>query len=723
MFPIKTIYAIKTLRPCSRLFASWFCVSACAILASCTGAGTFVKGSDIDSQIPAPFVKWGTGLILHDRQPSLLVTIEYPGAVTERGIAVWRDKVRYARLTLLRSFSNNPNSHQARLTDELVDEHIKDQINKSGYYALQIFDYLRRTNHFPANTLALQAVTIDVAPDAPNELRVVRPPVSVPTVLTIRFLAFTDIDDVSDGIVNVKMSTFGNFIAPEFSLVTEGAAWPATGGAIMSVGGRVKGGGSAAFDCPPDKCLTNALDFGQMLDREAPYFLIAPLSAVATEEQIVGMQSFPYPKGLGLRDILLEQPASLISATQMPVALAPTNGFALGLFIDHAATQALSQLDPYLATRIQWKRYIDLFDKQLAARWPNTELTANEIRRLNYIKKIMHTEREVVSRESERFAEVALQSVAGNAFREQLGAEQRVMQNLKAADQKAFAESVLSLMQFMNAQLTTRGSVATVANALSFTQSFSQQLARQNANIESLASQFALSARSPLTVNAREVMFDGEAINLAVAGDLRSTLAAKYGSRFPQAVLKQGGTCANAVTSQAFSIQHITGMCTGQNASNETPFAFVNGETCYDRYNEQAAFVDEVEQTISEGIPKGPDHRYQSCLFVHPLTDSPGSADLRKCMKLGSPDAVSETVRRLGDSGSVQVTLMRSEAFSITSDTTKLVLQLDFRGETYEATDILTERIRPVTEVERRRIDEALSAWRANRAELMAYRP
>jgi hypothetical protein len=700
-------------------------VIAIILTCSCTTSGTFNGPYKGDPNLPSSISTWGTGVVLHDDQPSLLLTIEYPGGITQQALTLLRNK-RRSELAIVGAVATS------KLTDDYVDQRVMDQINKSGYYALQVFSYLQRTSRFPAETLALRSVTIDVDPESPSSLRVVRNDVPIPSILTLRFLVFRHLFDVTDGAVTVNGNTFANFVEPEFALVTEGAAWPATGGAILSTGMRWWTGGSLTFSCAPQTCLANAEDISDMIEHEWRYLGPVPASTILVEEELAkDAAALPYPRGVGLHEILIEEPPGVALATQqMPVGGDPQNNFNLGRYIEHVCIQGLSQVNGYLATRMQWKNYIRLFDPGLADRWPNTELTSDEARRLMYIKKIMRAERGLVSQQSVRFSQAMANGPAGDALRKQFGAEYRVMQELQAADHQAFLQNLLSLTSFMNTQLATHSAPGRLTNTLGFTQTFIQQASLQNAKIDAIESQFAINYQQPLAQPDQETLvFDDEKITVAAIESLRTALVEKYRRRFSKAASLPAPRCADT-SDGGFITKQWTGLCAAPGAISRERSAAL-GETYYERDNGNNAFVETSEVTMKNGALRGPAFSYNDCFYVNTLSvKQPSKVDYAKCISVRSPRAVLDSILLAGArprfgvttaSEADYVVLERSAVFHLYGETNVMEITWSFKGVQYSVTDLVAKKVRIATPEERAQLDAGWVAWKASRDRLVSY--
>jgi hypothetical protein len=124
-----------------------------AFTVSCTVTpGIFMPGEGIWDQMPPAINKWADTVVLRDESPNLLLILEYPGGVTPKALALLRDLRRTSQ-----DYGRSDINHNDVWTDDELDQRILDQINKSGYYALRVFDYLKRNNRFPKDTLALRA--------------------------------------------------------------------------------------------------------------------------------------------------------------------------------------------------------------------------------------------------------------------------------------------------------------------------------------------------------------------------------------------------------------------------------------------------------------------------------------------------------------------------------------------------------------------------------------
>jgi hypothetical protein len=695
--------------------------------------GIFWRNAGTWDRIPSPIGSWGQAAVPRDDNPSLLLTLEYPGGITAEALAVLRDMRRnsqdYGRMAI---------ENKDVWTDDELDQRILDQINKSGYYALQVFDYLQRSQRFPKDTLGLRSVTIDVDPKQKRALRVVRYGVPVPSVLTVRFeVERLAIDMSNQRYGYIDFNTFGNAVAPEFVVVTEPSAWPATGGAVMSVGNRSWTGGSLAFSCPPQMCQAEAEDFSEMLNFLDPFIGPLPESeGVAIDDP---KSSLPYPRGLGMREVVFEQPAAIASADTVPIGDDEKSGYALGRYIEHVALQALSQVDPYLATRIQWKNYIALYDKNLSARWPNIDLSLQETKQLGYIKKIMKAERGVISQQSENFAETMLQGPTGKALRNQLVTEYRLIQDLQLADAQATSSTLLSLVSSTTTLLANRGNTNRLATALAISEQIASKTSSQDAAMQERQSQFAINYEEFNWKSGHQdtLVFDGESIRLTAATTLRSALRTKYSNRFPDASDKQANRCAD-ISESGYSYRFLTGRCLSGGVEGGAPI-FPSGETYFERYNGNGGFVNMSELEFVNGGPRGPEFTYGSCLYINPSPPSKRLPfDSHNCVSLSSPQAVLDAVRLSGvhpvtyhhftqkggwgvKGVGESVSLQRYAIFAIHGDSTVLEIKWSFEGTQYIVTDPESKKLRPATSQERSQLDLAWTDWRALRAKLISY--
>jgi hypothetical protein len=707
-------------------------------LSSCTVTpGSFLHGSEIWEQIPPQIVNWGGGT-LRDDSPHLLVTIEYPGAVTPEAMAVLRGMRRGSLLYGSYSYgkSESPNVY----TDEEIDERILDQLNKSGYYALQIFNYLEREHRFPSDTLALRAVTIDVDPQQKDALRVLRDIAPIPSVLTLRFDVERLVQDMSDEKhLFIMFNSFGNAVTPEFVLLTEPSAWPGTGGAIMSVGNRYWAGGALAFSCPPQTCFTEGEDLSEMLNFLGPFVGPGPAPGSVVEND--PKRSLPFPRGLGMREILIQEPSSVAFADAVPIGGGNKSGYAMGQYIENVLVQALVQVDPYLATRIQWKHYIAIFDKSLAMRWPNVELTQDELRRLSYIKKIMKAERGVISQQSSQFSDAMLKGSAGQAMRKQMIGEYRLVQDLQFADAQATNATLLSLASTTNSLMAAHGTSSRLSNAVALSRQLISETSKQSIAMQEMQSEFAFNYRDFVWKSGQETLvFDGEQIRLSAAEALRAALVTKYASRFPEATAVSPARCPD-VSNDGFTRKDWTGTCSRHVNASSNAVGTPPTETYYERYNANGAFVDMSELSVVGGAEKGPEFTYASCLYVNetPVANTL-PFDERKCVSLLSPQAVVDEIRRSGGHPTLAyrhtsvwmngwglqgadnlVSLERYAKFSIHTDSIVLAIKWSSEGEQYIVTDSITKPSRPAIGPERSLLDSAWAEWRKTRAKLIAY--
>jgi hypothetical protein len=287
---------------------------------------------------------------------------------------------------------------------------------------------------------------------------------TLPGVFDLEILSMRSIGDVSwdggDDFGIVSGNTYGTASASGFVLATSVDARPGSGGnyaaslvpPVLHPAKLLKPGGRNAFGFGygVEQYLSHSLGL--------PFFDCGHGNARRIGKSASALIPARESEALFLPSISLSTGAEAAMA-------ASRGGASLPQDLDFSSTvaqlvrQALAQVDPYLALRESWRRYIAEFDPGLADRWPNLP-TASERDRLALIKKIMLAERE--------FSATRDAAAAANFLRGQIGIDMRAqrideierMQVLQKpsdppekADRQAGAPSILASGPTLTAQI------------------------------------------------------------------------------------------------------------------------------------------------------------------------------------------------------------------------------------------------------------------------------
>ena len=374
-------------------------------------------------QPSAKLLALGQSAVARNPSPQLLIRIQYVSQITTAGLDALAvtSKDNNRQLT--------PNISLAEIRARAVDG-----VNKSAYFALRLYRTLQTSGAFPAGSIALDPVTIDGPEFRSQTVSSKHADDGVPAVLTIRFAMVrnTAVDVTSltgDRYTTALLNTFANWVSPRFSVVTEPMAWPGSGGMIAAIGVRA----APNFSCPDETCLARSPEVGDFVSDRIVYPVDPKRIPVSLKS--VGV-SLPYPNEV---------------ADQDAVFLCPDTPSDVGSACPHEqvilayARQALQQVDPYLATRFQWKRYLARFDERLAERWPGGVLDAGSRKRLTLIKKIMLTERTYLTQQSDAIVQAALDGVPGKTLRGQRQAERDYSNAVRSASSGFSLASLLSM--------------------------------------------------------------------------------------------------------------------------------------------------------------------------------------------------------------------------------------------------------------------------------------
>lgn len=387
------------------------------------------------NRIPPNILTLGSTATIADSSPSLLVRIEFPGAITQEALDLLVQKVR-----TIDPFVSD-------VTDEEIRNALMDQINKSSYFALRLFRNFLRYGNFPKDTIALSPVVLEPGTDG-DLISVRREGDSVPAVLTIRMtVGRSPGSEVTSPRprpgspygIRVIANTFADYVDNRISIVAEPAAWPGSGGVIASYG--TQGAGVAARSCDPNDCLAIGLDVGQLQIGNA-----ALLTGAVPFAKINSKLPYPWPATSQIGGV-----TTCVEPSDGPGDICLHERVALAL-----VKQALSQVDPYLATRYQWQRYIARLDPELARLWPGNAWDAPQRERLRFVKALMSAERGYLAATSAKAAELSMMGALGAKLREQrLSERQYAVAIAEASKQKmsfaAILGAALSVMNYASA--------------------------------------------------------------------------------------------------------------------------------------------------------------------------------------------------------------------------------------------------------------------------------
>ncbi len=460
-------------------------------------------------------LQFGASGGLTESHPGLLLRIEYPGGITPAALQFLRNGTR--------ALTNYPHT----MSDAEMDERLYDQINKSAYFALRLYRHLINSGQFPANAIALDAVTIDGTPGG-TCLTSITDAVRVPSVLTLRFFVDRHHDnDVSTQQVRVFMNSFGDWIAPRFALLTEPGAWPASAG--MIAGTRGWWSGPMLMTCDPSTCDSGIADLGAAISEScSPNRRIATSPVAQLTSPLVRL---PYPKAL------IPTAAPFVRCPENVLADPAESGTPCSYerFIELLVVNALTQVDPYLAMRMQWKRYIQAIDPALAARWPGGITTPAAQKRLQLIKRLMQVEKRYVADVSRRFADSIVAGPLGQHMREQRANEQAMADSMKATATSAWRSKMMTLLTLSATNVVatniTNNPTAGLELAKQALEASLQSAADTSSRLDALQSQFALStAQSYSHLNGArfDITVDKERFTADNLAELRGKFLARY---------------------------------------------------------------------------------------------------------------------------------------------------------------------------------------------------
>lgn len=363
----------------------------------------------------------GAGPALENPYPHLLIRIQYPSSVTPAGLDALA-----ANMRLSQKYANEvaPDELRARVVDG---------VNKSAYFALRLYRMLEASESFPADSIALEPITIEAPAKAGQLPDSIYAHDGVPAVLTIRFTVERNV--VLDGTRDngpsytfAMRNTFADWVTPRFAIATEAMAWPGSSGLIATVGLL----SAPAFSCPADTCLAPVPEVGEFLAGPPNYVVrkIKPLNM----SNVAG--KLPYP------DEVADQ-YGVFTCPDAPDSVGPS--CAHEQLVLAYARQALRQVDPYLATRFQWKRFIARYDPELAVRWPGGAYGEDARKRLALIKKMMVAERAFITALSKASAQAGLDGAVGKVLRNQRQAEREYYAAMHKTSSSFSLASLLSM--------------------------------------------------------------------------------------------------------------------------------------------------------------------------------------------------------------------------------------------------------------------------------------
>jgi hypothetical protein len=671
-------------------------------LAGCaTTPGTFANTSKVSQATSNGVSHLGDGVQLTDQHPGLLLRIEYVGGITERGMTVWR---RSWRANEAQFFANNPSleAYRARESDEFFNQRIRDQINKSGYYALRVFDYLKKHQRFPTDTIALSTVTLDADPTDPAGLRVLRATSQLPSVLTLRFGVMRNAHEVSDGNVEVYRNTFANYVSPEMILFSEAAAWPANGGVLFTTGLGDKYNAALLFSCVSDKCLSNAAELPYM-PRLAPAYFSKSFQNIGALNEL---RELPYPLGTVLVPLQMAMPEKSIYLEQGLVRPLPMD-FPLGDLVERTTLQALAQTDYYLATRMQWRQYIALYDLQLSRRWPNTGLTLEELERLNKIKLIMKAERHFVATASNQFTQTVLFGDAGAQMRQQFAAEGALMKGMQKQYWQDQVTGLITLGFSAGTQIAASGGHLAANQTMALSNQAGQLNTESTVHIDAMGSQFALGFDSATMPTALGSFFlDGQKIEVSTLTELRQRVADLYHRNFPSPIEFKYKRCSESLFFPSedanTGAEHQTGFCDDNGLDMGPSFGLVR--------NRDGAFISDYDGggsgTVS-GVLNGPYFNHFAGVGVI------GNDGVVQVRFFEDPQALYLAIKSPG-------TNWGDELDNWVAGKIVGYISWSLKGTNYYAVEGTGKR-QPASPQQRQELEQLWSAWKSGRAKLIAH--
>lgn len=479
------------------------------------------------------------GKVLANPSSQLLVRIEYPAALSPRAIATLIQHVR-ASDPLASRYSN----------DEIASR-IVDGVNKTSFYAARLYRQLARNAGLPAGSVAIAPVTSDNI-----GTQFFMPPTGqVPAVITIQFsaqrAATGEVSSAADGGVHIYRNTFGEYVTPRALLLTEPAGWPGSQGLVAMWGGNgdrkiYQGGYDVA--CDPRVCTLAAPSAGDLLENRK-FLSILPVKSFA---EIKGV--LPYPLAV----------SSPNATTICEIAkIASDNACPHEQVIIALVRQAVSQADPYLATRFQWKAFLARYDPDLAEHWPGAVFDAPRKARLSLIKQIMSAERHALSLASDKSTGAILDGESGAAMLEQLRSEVQFGLAVRQASKANFSlGAILGMgMNLLSAGKSfASGSLSGQVEALQGEmQRLSSDTAVQQSGLAKINeaytnAQSAFLARTVITGQSGQIL--GQSLALSTVTELQATLERIYDSQLKPAPTPSLAECrkfANGTDSVNFN--------------------------------------------------------------------------------------------------------------------------------------------------------------------------
>lgn len=374
--------------------------------------------------LPPAFLTAASSKPYRDDGPYVLLRIEYPAAISQSGIN------ELARQKLASPITKQFN----HITQEYIEARILDGVNKSTFYAAKLYRYLRDSGDFPPGTVVLQPVYLDGPKVAGEVLATQRLNAMVPAVATLQFSAVRAFDgDISmrtpadqEYNLQIRYNSFGDILASGMQLMTEPTAWPVSRGMIMRAWPTLAPKVIPVQPCQSPDCTRAGADIGDMIGG-------ARLAAFELGVSGEKAKSLAYPTSTNF-------PNTVTTCDATRGVLAPPCSYEV--FTRNVLRIAFTQIDPYLATRYQWRDYIKRYDSKLASYWPGgvlaPELATAAAPQLQMIRQIMKGERLFLSRLSDQLAAQALEGEGGKAMRAQLVAERDFSRAVQSASRPRF---------------------------------------------------------------------------------------------------------------------------------------------------------------------------------------------------------------------------------------------------------------------------------------------
>jgi hypothetical protein len=453
--------------------------------------------------------------------PALLARIRFPLSASDEALTTlrlqWEDSAR------------REDSRTAAQGPEYFNARVKDELNKSAFWALLFYESLRRV--LPEDTVAIEGLHLVADPNAHNGVGAQATQDVLPAVLEIDFAVNRHFADFYGDETPVS-PTFGEYVTPSFVIWTSRQAAATSNGVLIS-STSAGGGGNNQFELDSRVSKAGVVPPWEISGATKGKFETCffpstqvrfarrgktPLRLTPNRELYIPLTTFTLAE---------EVMQALATADSYAALAAAIERVPLLHYLKALSIHALNDTDAYLALQNEWRDYVSMYDQHLAARWPSDRLSADEQLRLAAIKRFMRTERRLTSLASQQVSSALLQGSFARGMQAQLLAEQEFLSQMRKTHQKMWFSRIVGAL--------TLGATGQGGSYASFYDLFATTAEKRTAGHEALSHRLDEALRTGARASFSEfqqVVIEGQDTQVSSIADLRHKMRVRYGALF-----------------------------------------------------------------------------------------------------------------------------------------------------------------------------------------------